>query len=82
MAVFLGRPYCEKGSSNDIGEWKNASGQEVFGTKAPQTPVVESPTVSAADVTSAATGVGTVVAPEADKARTTLPPATVSRHLC
>jgi hypothetical protein len=55
---------------------KNASGQEAFGTKAPQTPVVESPASLAADVTSEAAGVGTVAAPETDKAGTSAPPTT------
>jgi hypothetical protein len=31
---------------------KNASGQEAFGSKVPGTPVVESPTTLAADMTS------------------------------
>jgi hypothetical protein len=55
---------------------KNASGQEAFGTKAPQMPVVESPAASTTDVTSAASGVGTATTPEADKAGTSAPPAT------
>jgi hypothetical protein len=55
---------------------KNASGQEAFGSKAPETPVVESPAASAADVTSTAVGVGTTAAPEADKAGTSVPPTT------
>jgi hypothetical protein len=52
---------------------KNASGQEAFGTKAPHTPVVESPATSAADVTSATTGVGTTAGPEANKTETSAP---------
>jgi hypothetical protein len=52
---------------------KNASGQEVFGSKAPETPVVESPAASAADVTSTATKVGTTAATEEDKAGTSAP---------
>jgi hypothetical protein len=55
---------------------KNASGQKAFGSKASETPVVESPATSAADVTSTAAGVGTTVAPEADKAGTSAPPTT------
>jgi hypothetical protein len=47
---------------------KNASGHEAFGSMALEMPVVESPAASAADVTSTATGVGTTVAPEANKA--------------
>jgi hypothetical protein len=39
---------------------KNASGQEAFGSKLSETPVVESPTASAADVMSVAVGAGTV----------------------
>jgi hypothetical protein len=39
---------------------KNASGQEAYGSKLSETPVVESPTASAADVMSVAVGAGTV----------------------
>jgi hypothetical protein len=53
---------------------KNASGQEAFGSKMPETPVVESPAASAADVMSAAVGAGTKVASEVDKAGTSAPP--------
>jgi hypothetical protein len=56
---------------------KNASVQEAFGTKAPEAPVVVSPAASAADVTSAAAGGGTTATPEADKAGTSAPPASV-----
>jgi hypothetical protein len=49
---------------------KNASGQEAFGSKVSGTPVVESPTTSAVDVTS------TTTASEADKAGTSAPPTT------
>jgi hypothetical protein len=52
---------------------KNTSGQEVFGTKAPEVPVVELPAASAADVTSTTAGVGTTAVPEADKAETSAP---------
>jgi hypothetical protein len=45
---------------------KNASGHEAFGTKAPETPVVESPAALASDVMSTAAGVGTTAAPEAN----------------
>jgi hypothetical protein len=55
---------------------KNASSQEAFGSKAPETPVVESQAASAADVTSTAARVGTTAAPEADKADTSAPPTT------
>jgi hypothetical protein len=55
---------------------KNASGKEAFGTKAPPTPVVESPAASAADVTIVAAGVGTAAAPEADRAGCSVPSAT------
>jgi hypothetical protein len=55
---------------------KNTSGQEAFGSKAPETPVVESPAASVADVTSTAAGVGTTAAPEADRAGTSAPPTT------
>jgi hypothetical protein len=55
---------------------KNASGQEAFGTKAPEAPVVESPAASATNMTSVAAGVGTTAAPETDKAGTSVPPAT------
>jgi hypothetical protein len=55
---------------------KNASGQEAFGTKAPQTLAVESSAASAADVTSAAARVRMAAAPDADKAGTSAPPTT------
>jgi hypothetical protein len=55
---------------------KNASGQEAFGSKMPETPVVESPAASAVDVTSAAVGAGTTALSEVDKAGTSAPPAT------
>jgi hypothetical protein len=55
---------------------KNASGQEAFGTKAPEAPIVESPAASAADVTSAAARVATTAVPETDKAGTSTPPTT------
>jgi hypothetical protein len=58
------------------GSRKNASGQEVFGTKPPKAPIVESSAASAADVTSAAAGVGTTAAPKTDKAGTSTPLAT------
>jgi hypothetical protein len=59
-----------------LGSGKNASGQEAFGSKALETPVVESPTASTANVTSTTGGIGTTAAPEADRARTSLPPTT------
>jgi hypothetical protein len=55
---------------------KNASRQEAFGSKVPETPVVESPAASAADVTSAAARARATVASKADKAGTSAPPAT------
>jgi hypothetical protein len=56
---------------------KNALGQKVFGSKVPETPVVESPAASAADVMSAAAvGAGVTAASEADKVETSAPPAT------
>jgi hypothetical protein len=54
---------------------KNASGQEAFGTKAPEAPVVESLTASAADMMSAAAGARATTTSEADKAGTSAPPA-------
>jgi hypothetical protein len=54
----------------------NTSGQEAFGSKMSEMPVVESPAASATDVTSAAVGAGTTAASEADKAGTSAPPAT------
>jgi hypothetical protein len=54
---------------------KNASGQEAFGSKMPETPVVGSPAISAVDVTSTAGGAGATAASEADKAGTNVPPA-------
>jgi hypothetical protein len=55
---------------------KNASGQEVFGSKTKDTLVVESPTVSTADVTSTAGGAGATAASKADKAGTSTAPTT------
>jgi hypothetical protein len=54
---------------------KNASGQEVFGRKIQETPVVESPAISTVDVTSTAGGAGMTAASEVDKAGTSAPPA-------
>jgi hypothetical protein len=56
------------------GSGKNASGQEAFGSKVPETSVVESLAASAADVTSATAGARATAASEADKAGTTTPP--------
>jgi hypothetical protein len=53
----------------------NASGQEAFGSKMPEMPVVESPVISVSDVTSTASGAGVTAASEADKAGTSAPPA-------
>jgi hypothetical protein len=53
---------------------KNASGQEAFGSKAPETLVVESLAASTADVTSTTAGARMTAAPEADKAGTSAPP--------
>jgi hypothetical protein len=55
---------------------KNTSGQEVFGSKVLEMPVVESSAASAVDVTSTAVGAGATVASEADKDGTSAPPAT------
>jgi hypothetical protein len=55
---------------------RNTSGQEAFGRKLSETPVVELPAASAADVTSTATGAGATAASEADKAGTSVPPTT------
>jgi hypothetical protein len=55
---------------------KNASGEEAFGSKLPETLVVESPAALAADMTSVAAGAGTTAASEADKAGTSAPPTT------
>jgi hypothetical protein len=55
---------------------KNASGQEAFGSKIQETPVVESPAISMDDGTSTAGGAGTTAVSEADKAGTSAPPAT------
>jgi hypothetical protein len=54
---------------------KNASGQEAFGSKVPEMPVVESPVASAADVMSTAAGAGVTAASEADKAGASALPA-------
>jgi hypothetical protein len=61
-------------SSTTSESGKNASGQEAFGSKLSETPVVESLAASAADMTSAAVGAGTTVVFEADRARTSAPP--------
>jgi hypothetical protein len=53
---------------------KNASGQEAFGSKIQETPVVESLAISMDDVTSTTGGAGTTVASEADKDGTSAPP--------
>jgi hypothetical protein len=58
------------------GSGKNASGQEAFGSKVPEMPVMESPAASAADVTSVTAKTGATVESEADKAGTSAPPAT------
>jgi hypothetical protein len=52
---------------------KNALGQEAFGSKLPETPVVESLAASAADVTSATIGAGTMAASEAERVGTSAP---------
>jgi hypothetical protein len=54
---------------------KNASGQEAFGRKMPETLVVESSAISAADVMSTAGGAGATAAFDADKTGTSAPPA-------
>jgi hypothetical protein len=54
----------------------DTSGQEVFGSMIKETPVVESPAISTADVTSTAGKAGTKAASEADKAGTSTAPAT------
>jgi hypothetical protein len=63
---------------------KNASGQEAFGSKTRETPVVESLAVSTADVTSTTGGAGAMTTSEADKAWTSTAPATkdVGGDLC
>jgi hypothetical protein len=55
---------------------KNASGQEAFGCKVPETSVMESSAASVADMTSTAAGAGTLAALEADKDGTSAPPTT------
>jgi hypothetical protein len=55
---------------------KNASGQEAFGSKTKETPVVKSTAVSTVDVTSTAGGAGATAASEADKAGTSTAPTT------
>jgi hypothetical protein len=55
---------------------KNASGQEVFGSKAREVPVEQSPVVSTADVMSLVIRAGATAASVAEKAGTsTAPPA-------
>jgi hypothetical protein len=58
------------------GSGKNALGQEAFGSKVPDTPVMESPATSVIDMTSAAAGTSTTAASEAEKAGTSVPHAT------
>jgi hypothetical protein len=55
---------------------KNASGQEAFGSKVPETLVVESPAASAADMTSTTVGGGATAASEEYKAGNSAPPTT------
>jgi hypothetical protein len=62
--------------STTSGSGKNALDQEAFGSKVPETPVLESPAAPAVDVTSAAAGAGATVASEADKDGTNAPPTT------
>jgi hypothetical protein len=49
---------------------------EAFGSKVLETPVMDSLAASTADVTSATAGAGATAASEANKARTSAPPAT------
>jgi hypothetical protein len=73
---------CPKSSTDLVGDLgshkraKKASGQEAFGSKKKETPVVESPAISTADVMSTTDGAGTTAAAEVDKAGTStaLPP--------
>jgi hypothetical protein len=58
----------EQSSSTTSKSDKNASGQEAFGSKIQETPVVESPAISTVDVMSTVGGAGTTTASEADKA--------------
>jgi hypothetical protein len=51
-----------------LGSGKNASGQGAVRSMVPETQVVESPTASAADMTSVAAGAGATAVSEADKA--------------
>jgi hypothetical protein len=53
---------------------KKTSGQEAFGSKIQETPVVESPAISTADVMGTAGGAATTVMSKADKAGTSAPP--------
>jgi hypothetical protein len=55
---------------------KNALGQEAFGSKIKETPVVESPVISTIDVTSTAGAAVTTTASKADKVGTCTAPAT------
>jgi hypothetical protein len=55
---------------------KNASGQEAFGSKMLETPVVKSPAASAADMMSAAVRAGTTAASEVERDGTSAPPTT------
>jgi hypothetical protein len=55
---------------------KNTLGQEAFGSKLPETPVVELPAASTADLTSMTARAGMTAVSEVDKARTSAPPTT------
>jgi hypothetical protein len=55
------------------GSGKNASGQEAFGSKAPEMSVMESPAASTAYMMSAAVGAGATAASEVKKAETSSP---------
>jgi hypothetical protein len=76
LVVYLGLLSMSRVPLTMSESGNNASVQEAFGSKLPETLVVESPAASAADVTSAVVGAGTTAASEADKAGTSAPPTT------
>jgi hypothetical protein len=52
LVIYLGRLSMSRVPPTTSESGKNASGHEVFGSKVPGSPVVESPTTLAADMTS------------------------------
>jgi hypothetical protein len=76
LVVYLGRLFMGRVPLTTSESGKNASGQEAFGSKLPETSVAESLAASADDMTSMAVGAGTTASSEADKVGTSAPPTT------